>query len=344
MRRSCLLCCAWLLLLLPVGAQTKAVTAETARLLFQVAPLTTNGDVAAQVRQQMKSFTAPLAHLRAFVAGTDRLVAARTAIEAELKQRKAAPALTIVAVGALPRGVLVALEAVTLANKSVNPHGLAFISGQAGSADTPVAQMLPLAEKAMRDLNAVHQAAGVVANDVLRVTCLATSLQDVNAVEKLVRATFPQAATSIVQLQRAPARGVIECETVARLRAAVSEPLKFAFAESLPKSPNFSHVALVGAKQVVFSGAHVAGSLEDAEARKTYEELTQTLASAGASIKQVAMSSIFPVSQAAADLVRKTRFNFYDPARPPASTMMIFEGIAANAAFAVDVIAVKVDK
>lgn len=343
MQRGWLLFCIWMLLSLPLCAQTKAVEAETARLQFHVAPLTTNGDVAAQVRQQMKSFRAPLVHLRAFVVGVDRLVAARAALETEFKQRKAAPALTIVAVGALPRGVLAALEAVTLANKAVNPHGLAFVSGQAGSADTPVAQMLPLAEKAMRDLTSVHQVAGVVATDVQRVTCLATSLQDVEAVEKLVRATFPQAATSFVQLQRAPVRGVIECETVARLRAAVNEPLKFAFTDALPKSPNFSHVALVGAKRLIFSGAFSASG-QDAEARRAYEELTQTLAAAGASIKQVAMSSLFPVSPAAADLVRKTRFSFYDPARPPASTMMIFEGLAAHAAFAVDVVAVKVDK
>ncbi len=343
MRRVYFQLCALLFLSLPALAQTKAVEAETAQLLFQVAPLTTNGDVAAQVRQQMKSFKAPLVHLRAFVVGIDRIAAARTAIETELKQRKAEPALTIVAVGALPRGVLIALEAVTLANKSVNPYGLAFVSGLAGSADQPVAQMLPLAEKAMRDLNAAHQAAGIVAGDVQRVTCLATSLQDVEAVEKLVKATFPQSATSIVQLQRAPVRGVIECETVARLRSAVNEPLKFVFAESLPKSPNFSHVALVGAKQVVFSGAYSAGG-QDAEARRAYEELTQSLASAGASIKQVAMSSLFPISQAAADLVRRTRFNFYDPARPPASTMMIFEGLADNAAFAVDVVAIKIEK
>lgn len=343
MQRVSFQLCVLLFLSFPALAQTKAVEAETARLMFQVAPLTTNGDVAAQVRQQMKSFKAPLVHLRAFVVGVDRIAAARAAIETELKQRKVEPALTIVAVGALPRGVLVALEAVTLANKAVNPHGIAFVSGQAGSADTPVAQMLPLAEKAMRDLNTAHQAAGILASDVQRVTCLATSLQDVDAVERLVRATFPQAATSIVQLQRAPVRGVIECETVARLRSAVNEPLKFAFAEALPKSPNFSHVALIGAKQVVFSGAYSAGG-QDAEALRAYEVLAQALASTGASIKHVAMSSLFPVSQAAADLVRKTRFNFYDPTRPPASTMMIFEGLAANAAFAVDVIAVKVEK
>ncbi len=271
MKRSRFLFLAGLLWSLPVFSQTKAVEAETQRLQFQVAPLTTNGDIGTQVRQQLKHFKSSIVHLRAFVVGVDRITAAKVAIEQELKQRKSEPALTIVAVGALPRGVLVALEAVTLARNAVNPNGIAFVSGQAGSADKPVPQMLPLAEKAMRDLNTVHQAVGIEAKDVQRITCLMTSLQDVNDVQQLVKTTFPQAAASFVQLQRAPVRGVIECETVVRLRVSVNEPLKFTFADALPKSPNFSHVALIGAKHVVFSGSQIATNGQEAEARRTFD-------------------------------------------------------------------------
>ena len=49
----------------------------------------------------------------------------------------------------------------------------------------------------------------------------------------------------------------------------------------------------------------------------------QSLQAAGASIKQVAMSSLFPTSQAASDLIRQTRFDFYDKTRPPASTLLL---------------------
>jgi enamine deaminase RidA (YjgF/YER057c/UK114 family) len=329
-------------LALPTVAQTRAVEAETQRLLFRVAPLVSYGEVHAQIQQQFKSFKQPLVHLRAFVVGAERIPAAQKAIEEELKKRKATPALTIIGVGALPRGVLVALEAVMLANKAVNPHGLAFVSGQAGSADKPVPQMLPLAEKALRDLDTLHGGVGITADDVLRVTCLATSLQDVEEVERLMQHNFPHAALNVVQLQRAPARAVIECETVARLRTAAAEPLQLTYAEGLPKSPNFSHVAVVSAPRVVFSGAHVAVGLRDEDARQTFVELEKTLSAAGASLKRVAMSSVFPVSPAAADLVRRTRFEFYDKAHPPASTLLLFETLPApNASFAVDVIAVK---
>jgi len=39
--------------------------------------------------------------------------------------------------------------------------------------------------------------------------------------------------------------------------------------------------------------------------------------------------------------VRKIRFEYYDPARPPASTLLPFEGLPSmDASFAVDAIAV----
>jgi len=61
----------------------------------------------------------------------------------------------------------------------------------------------------------------------------------------------------------------------------------------------------------------------------------------GASVKDVAMSHIYPLSNQSADQVRRIRFEFYDKARPPASTMLIFEGLPSmDASFAVDAVAV----
>jgi len=174
------------------------------------------------------------------------------------------------------------------------------------------------------------------------VTCLMTSLADVVAVERGVKTAFPQSAVNFVQLLRAPKSAVIECETVARLRTAPEAPLKFIYSDELPKSPNFSHVALVGARRVVFTSLHVSAGDQESDARRTFERLEQSLKSVGASIKQVAMSSLYPISQEASDLVRKTRFDFYDRARPPASTMLLFEGLpSATATFGVNVVAVK---
>ncbi len=329
-----------------VFAQSSAVEAETARLVFGVSALPQQGDLADQVRQCLKGLQFPVIKLRAFVVGTDGIDRVRAAVEEEFKKRRLPmPALSVVIVGALPReGARMVLEAVSLAKNAVNPGGVAFVSGQPASADKLVPLVLPLIEKSMKDLQTAHRAAGIEPTDVQRVTCFVTSLQDIAEVERRVKGDFPRAALNFVQLQRTPARGIVECETIARLRTAVSEPLRFVNPEGLQKSPNYSHVALIGAKRVVFSGQSFTLGLQDADARQAFEQLDQALKASGTSVKHVAMSSLYPVAQAGADLVRKIRFEFYDKTRPPASTLLLFEGLpVANASFAVDVVAVKPD-
>jgi enamine deaminase RidA (YjgF/YER057c/UK114 family) len=53
------------------------------------------------------------------------------------------------------------------------------------------------------------------------------------------------------------------------------------------------------------------------------------------------MSSIYPLTNAIMERIRAIRFDFYDRASPPASTMLPFEGLpSVDATFALDVIAV----
>jgi enamine deaminase RidA (YjgF/YER057c/UK114 family) len=69
--------------------------------------------------------------------------------------------------------------------------------------------------------------------------------------------------------------------------------------------------------------------------------MQKELTAVGASIKEVVWSSVYPLSQSIADEVRKIRFEYYDLARPPASTLLPFEGLPSmDASFAVDAIAV----
>jgi hypothetical protein len=52
------------------------------------------------------------------------------------------------------------------------------------------------------------------------------------------------------------------------------------------------------------------------------------------------MSHIYPLSSGLSERIRAIRFEFYDKSRPPASTMLPFEGLPSlDASFAVDVIA-----
>jgi enamine deaminase RidA (YjgF/YER057c/UK114 family) len=186
-----------------------------------------------------------------------------------------------------------------------------------------------------------HKAINVEPADVLRATCFVTSLADVDGAERMARRAFPAAALSFVQLQRNPARALVECETVARLRAAEKESLRFVNPSGLNASPNYSHVALVGAQRVVFSDLSLAQGVQEAEARLAFAQLEKALQAGGASIKDVAMSHLYPVSQAASELIRDTRFGFYDKSRPPASTLLLFEALPGGAAFGVEVVAPK---
>jgi enamine deaminase RidA (YjgF/YER057c/UK114 family) len=128
---------------------------------------------------------------------------------------------------------------------------------------------------------------------------------------------------------------------VARSRVKIDKPLEFLNPDGLTKSPNYSQIALVGAPRVALTGTQVAFGSQDADVRLAFGRLQKELAGVGASIKEVAWSSIYPLSNAMGDEVRKIRFEYYDPARPPASTLLPFEGLPSlDASFAVDAIAV----
>lgn len=348
LRSSIRLCVLWMLLLTAVTvAQPRVIEAETRQLIFQVSPVPETGDVAEQVRQCLREFSAPVVKLRAFVVGAENVESVRQAIESEFKQRRqtgpqSVPLLSIIVIGALPHpNARVVLEAVSTAKKIVNPGGIAFVSGQPASEGQPVAQVAPLIEKSLAALRTAHQAIQVDPSDVLRATCFVTSLADANEVRQMVSREYPGAALNFVQLQRTPSRGLVECETVVRLRSTEKEPLRFFNPSGLTVSPNYAHIALLGAKRIVFSELSLAQGAQDTDAKLAFAQLEQALRASGASIKDIAMSHLYPISQAASESIRNTRFNFYDKSRPPASTLLLFEGLPGGATFGVEVVAPK---
>ncbi len=323
------------------------VVVDTPRLVFHVSPLTATGDLTHQTRTALQSLLrksggAPIVKLRAFVTEPGPADGVKAAVDRVVsKRRMQPPVLTVVRVGGLPLdGAKVVLESTALAKRAVNPQGLAWVAGQPASTEKPVPEMAPLIEQSIAALRTAHSGAGLEAKDILRVTCFVSSLADIGAVRSRIARAFPQAAANYVQLQRPAARGLVECETAGRLRAPPGEALKLVNPEGLPKSPNYSHVALVGASRVALTGQQIVGGLEDSAARVAFEEMAKALEQAGASIKNVAMSGLYPVSPAASDLARKIRFEFYDRSRPPASTMLVFAGLPAEgASFAIDIVA-----
>jgi len=325
-----------------------AVVAETARLGFNVSPLSSKGLLSQQVRDALKALqhsagSGTIVKLRAFVAGSGDMRRVQAIVsETFTDHHQSLPALSVVQVGGLPQeGAQVVMEATTVGKKEVNPNGLAFIAGQQAASPNPLDPVYPLAEKALAELRTAVKGAGSQAEDVLRGTCFLSSLDDFSKVRQIVESEYRGAAWTFVQLQRAPVNAVAECEAVARSRVKIDGSVQFLNPDGLPKSPNYSQIALVSAPRVAITGTQVAFGSQDSDVRLAFGRLEKELAGVGASVKDVAWSSIYPLSNAMAEDVRKIRFEYYDAARPPACTLLPFEGLPSlDASFAVDAIAV----
>ena len=324
-----------------------AVTAETARLTFLTSPLSSKGLLSQQARDALRALMkeargAAIVKLRGFVAGSGDVRRVQTIVSETFTERRLAiPALTVVQVGALPmEGAQVVLEAVAVARKEINPHGLVFISGQGQSTEKPLEPLGPLAGKVADNLETALRAASSQASDVSRVTCFVTALNDLPAIRKLMSGRFPKAAFTYVQTQRASGHSTVECEAVARLGTAPGSAVEFLNPEGLPKDGGHSQLVKVGTPRVAISGLQMAFGSEAGDAHLAFKRLEKALESVKASLKDVVMAGIYPLNTFMSERVRKTRFEFFDAARPPAATMLPFEGLPSmDASFGVDVVA-----
>lgn len=326
-----------------------AVTAQTRRLVFQVTPLSGKGLLSQQTRDALKwllhsTSGASVVKLRAFVAGSGDLRRVHDLVsETFTEHHLPLPVLSVVQVGALPlEAAQIVIESTAVARKDVNEFGLVYISGQGASSNQPIDPVLPLAEQSLARLATAVKAAGSEPGDVARVTCFLSSLAQYSDVRQKVEASYPEAALNFLQIQRAPARALAECEAVARLRWNTGTPIHMLNPQGLAQSTQLSQIALIGADKVILTGSQEAFGFQDADARLAFERLQKSLSQEGGSLREVAFTSMYPLSPRISEQVRKIRGEFYDGARPPAGTMLPFEGLPSmDAGFAVDVVAVK---
>lgn len=323
-----------------------AVVADVTHMSFHVSPLSNKGLLSAQVRDAVRALMkqaggAQIVKLRAFVAGTGDLRRVPMIVsEAFTEKKQSVPALSTVQVGLLPmEGAQVLIEAVALDKKAANPNGLAFFSGQQVTTDHTETAVAPLVKQSIERLQTGMKA--VHAEDVLRVTCYLSSLGDVAAVRQQVSSAFPRAAVSEMQLLRGVTKGLVECEAVGRLGSAPASPLELVNPPGLTASPNYSQIALVGPGRIAFSGLQMAFHNSEEDARLAFNRLKKALEGVNADIRKTAFSSFYPLTQPIAERIRGVRFEFYDKAHPPASTLVVFEGLPSmDASFGVEVITV----
>ena len=288
-------------LLAAVSAAAQVVVVDTARAGFAVAPLSARGDALRQAKDGRRAIGGKPHRYRAFVTVD--------ADHAALAKALGTRAVSVVRVAGLPLpGAVLSLEAVTATGR--NPNGLLFLSGQPSDR----------AEKSFDQLDAVLREAGIEAGGLLQLTCFSSTLADAPATLAVAARRYPSAARNLVQILAPEGRTFIECEGVARARqeAAYLNP------PGLPKSPNYTQAVGIDAPRLVWSGLHRAADCSPAAVRSAFTAMADALASRGASVREVAVSQLYPFSREGGDLIRSTRFDFYDRAYPPGSTMVNF--------------------
>ena len=302
-----------------------AVTvADADRLVFEVTPLRGQGLLSQQLREALKTLLRqdrPLVKLRAFVAGTGDTRRVQAVVsEVATEKRLSLPALTAVQVGQLPRdGAQVVLEAVAVEKKGANPNGLVMVPAESDSVNQPLQPVLLHLRRVLDRLRTSLASAGAGPDEALRITCYPTSLDEIDQFRIAVAAAFPKAVFDFVQPQRATLDSGVSCEAVARLVA-----------------PQPS-----GAGRLVFTGAQLAFGGTPADARLAFERLGKTLAQAGTSYNQVVHLCVYSLSRSTAEMAVRAGREFFDPARPPALTVLLVEGLPSlDASFAVDAEAV----
>jgi enamine deaminase RidA (YjgF/YER057c/UK114 family) len=143
-----------------------------------------------------------------------------------------------------------------------------------------------------------------------------------------------------VQTLRGLSTALVECEAVGRLSSPPASPLVTLNPPGLTPSPNYSQAILLNAPKVILSGGQLAFQTQDSDIRLAFERLKKALEQAGGSLRNVAMTNYYPLTNSTIDKIRSIRFEFLDKARPPASTMLLFEGLPSmDASFAIEVIA-----
>jgi enamine deaminase RidA (YjgF/YER057c/UK114 family) len=305
----------------------QAVVAQTERLVFHVSPLSAKGLLSQQTRDAVKALWkvtkgSQIVKLRALVAGSGDMRRVPAVVsEMFTEKRQALPAVTVVQVGALPLdGAQVVLESVSVNKKVVNPNGIAFVSGQAATVSDPVGPL----QTAMAGL------------EPRAITCFLNTLDKVGDVRTKVATAYPKTAMNFAQIRRDTLGDFVECEAVAARQSASAQAVE----RRNIKENRYSDVVLVGPGRILISGTQLAFGSGVEDIRLAFGRLEKAIAPAGGRLADVVRARLYPLTSAAAETAGKVRWEFSDAKQPPATTMLVFEGLPSlDAAFGLEVVA-----
>lgn len=273
------------------------LAAETQTLDFHISPLLKSGGLAVQIRRSLADLVRDtkgetIVKLRAFVSGVGDARRVQTEVTSIFSERRLPlPVLTIIQVGGLGDELAqVVIEAVVSTKRTVNPHGLGFLSGQTGKS-------LP---EALEHLRQSATEADIAADQIVSCTCFASSIESGDASRGAVQAVFPKTAINVVQALRDPVSNTNMCQAIAQLSHPPKEsPLVWL------KTP---HVSLVNSPRLVFTGLQLSfGNYLD-DAREAFARLQRAASALQASDAPVQVNAFSLDLTAAAALRKSTSF------------------------------------
>ncbi|HYZ86913.1 MAG TPA: hypothetical protein VE621_21025, partial [Bryobacteraceae bacterium] len=92
--------------------------------------------------------------------------------------------------------------------------------------------------------------------------------------------------------------------------------------------PNaYARLALVRTNKVAMSSLQLAFRNDDGDVRTAFQRTDKALETVGSDLKHTVMANFYPLTRSAGDLARRIRFDFYPRENPPASTLLLFEGL-----------------
>ena len=299
----------------PLPDPPDAVVAETARLSFQISPLSNKGLLSQQIRDALKALLrdnhgAQIVKLRAFVAGSGDLRRVQTIVAEEFTDRKLPlPVLSTIQVGALPMtGAQVVLEATSVERRVVNPDGVIFAPGFA-------------AKNAASTVDDLHSRSRNL--EMLLVTCFLSSLEDAPVARSAATAAFPSAAIDILQTQRQSLEPFAACEGVGRWPTSGPQMRIGAPPQGWVRTP-----------KIVMTGTKLVFRDEDADIRLAFQRLGKAMEPLGATFKDVFWTGLYPVTRPVEMKIDVLRWEFVGPAAVPNASPALFEGLPSTDATA----------
>lgn len=356
---SCVLCASLLMALcIPLQAQRKkkdeevtqtlevlpdpptSVVTTASRLSFFTTPLSNKGLFSKQTSDALKvllsqSKKSNVVKIRALCAGNGDLRRVPQLVsEAFTEKRKPLPVITVVQVGSLPLdGAQIQLEAIIEEKTDVNPAGLLFLAAEPPPSGTATAGPVPeLLTGALRQLD--QRAKSTSEAKLIQATCYVSSIDDPSALTGVLARALPGTPVTLAQLTRSPESPLAACEGFARLTAAPSS------IDQSATDPAMASPAIVGPGRVILTGSQLAFSYKESDARLAFDRLNRTLEGSRSSLKQAVVLNAYPLSAQLAAMVRRVRADYLDSSRPPAGTLLVFQGLPSmDASFSLEAIA-----